>query len=98
MRVPQDIIDCFLRHAKTGRFGIRFELVRRIAGIKMRRQAGDAGLAVEMRAQRRGEPEIIELRRPQAERELPHALERVLHRLDAFAHASAQRRVARALN
>ena len=56
MRVPQHIVDCFLRDAKTSRFGIRLELVRRIAGIEVRRELGHAGLAVEMRAQRRGEP------------------------------------------
>ena len=35
----------------------------------MRGDAGDAGLPVKVRAQRGGQAEIVELRRPQAERE-----------------------------
>ena len=61
----------------------------------MRLQAGDARLAVGVRAQRRGQPEVVELRRAQAERELAHALERVLHGIDDLVDARAQRRARR---
>ena len=68
-------------------------------GFEMRVQAGDARLAVEVRAQRGGQAEVVELRRAQAERELAHALERVLRGLDASrrrASAARARRPARA--
>ena len=95
--MPQHVIDCFLGNAKTGGLGIGVELVRRFCGVEMRGDAGDASLAIEVRAQRRGQTKIVQLRRTQAERELPDALQRLLHRLDALRHARAQRRVACAL-
>ena len=61
----------------------------------MRLQPGDARLAVDVRAQRRGEAEVVELRRAQAERELTHTLEHVLHGIDAFLDTRARRKLAR---
>src|ERR1041385_2630836 len=96
MRVAQHVIDCFLRDAKTRRLRVRVELVRRLRGVEMGREAADAGLAIEMRAQRRCEAQIVELRRTQAERELAHALERLLDRHAALRDARAPRRLLRA--
>ena len=72
------------------------ELRRRLAGVEVRREAAEARLPVEVRAQRRHQAEVVELQRPQVERELAHALERVARRLDAFldALAAARRRPA----
>jgi len=44
-------------------------------------------LAVEVRAQGCCEPQVVQLQRTQAERELAHALQGVLRRLKRFAHA-----------
>src|SRR5690348_17742030 len=60
----------------------------------MRLEAADARLPVEMRAQRRDQAEVVELQRPQAERELAHALERVARGVDALADLPRQRRAA----
>src|SRR3989454_12842319 len=43
-----------------------------------------------MRAQRRPQAEVVQLRRAQAERELAHALERMADGLDAFLDARAR--------
>src|SRR3954469_6492057 len=50
-----------------------------------------------MRAQRGGEAEVVELWRPQAEREVTHALEGMLHGLDTLGDAPVQLRIGRAL-
>src|SRR5919198_5418825 len=96
MGVPQHVVDCFLGDAEAGGLGVRLELVRRLRRIEMWRDSADAGLPIEVRAQRRRQAEIIELRRTEAQRQLPYALERVLNRLDAFGDARAPRRGARA--
>ena len=94
-RVAQHVVDRFLRDAEARGLGVGRELLRRVLGLEMRLQPGDARLAVEVRAQRRGEPEVVELRRPQAERELAHALERVLHGVDDLVDARARARARR---
>ena len=88
--MAQHVVDRFLRHAEAGGLGVGRELLRRVLGFEVRVQAGDARLAVEVRAQRRGKAEVVELRRAQAERELAHALERVLHGVDDLVDARAR--------
>src|SRR5205814_4549192 len=83
-----------LRDAEARGLRLGSELVRSVLGVEVGGEAGDAALPVEVRAQRRLEAQVVELRGAQAERELAYTLERVLHRLDAFGDARAQRRVA----
>ena len=96
-RMAQHVVDRFLRHAEARGLGVGLDILRRLGGVEMRCQAGNASLAVEVRAQRGGEAQVIELRRAQAEGKLAHPLERVLHGLDALGNSHAQRRIARAL-
>src|SRR5204863_9355210 len=65
MGVTQHVIDCLLGDAKTGGLGVGIKLVWRLRRIEMRRDTTDAGLPIEMRAQRRRQAKIIELRRTQ---------------------------------
>ena len=92
--MAQHVVDRLLRDAEARGLGVRRELLRRVLGLEVGLQPGDARLAVEVRAHRGGEAEIVQLRRPQAERKLAHALERVLHRVDALIDARARRRLA----
>src|SRR2546425_1006841 len=88
--VPHHVVDRFLRDAKAGRLDVRRDFARRLGGFEVRRETGERRLAVEMRAQRRPQAEVVELRRAQAERKLAHALERMADGLDAFLDARAR--------
>src|SRR4029078_4311504 len=59
--MPQHVRDGFLCDAKAGCLGVRGDVVTGILGIEMRRETRYAALTVEVRAQRRGEAEIVEL-------------------------------------
>src|SRR2546426_1061069 len=88
--VPHHVVDRLLRDAKASRLDVRRNFARRLGGFEVRRKTGERRLAVEMRAQRRPQAEVVELRRAQAERKLAHALERMADGLDAFLDARAR--------
>jgi len=88
--VPHHVVDGFLRDAKASRLDVRRDFARRLGRFKVRRETGERRLAVEMRAQRHRQAEVVELRRTQAERKLAHALERMADGLDAFLDARAR--------
>src|SRR5439155_8302797 len=89
--VPQHVVDRLLSNAEARRLGFGLYILRRLGGVEMRGEARDARLPIEMRAQRGGEPEIVELRRPQAERKLPHPLQGVLDGVHALGDSRPER-------
>lgn len=94
--MAQHIVDRFLRHAKAGGLDLRGYELRRIVRLEARLEAADLRLEIQVRAQCRNQAEVVELQRPQAERELPHARERMRGRAHAFFDLGLQRSFLRA--